>query len=171
MTTARELLEGDFDRGESWNPKKDPSVPNPLYGRGVRWSQGPTAHGTVDFLTIKDDDGVLWSIIVGSYRLRKELLEGEVSVWNDSTKKYQVLETRGPVRVGELVAIHYQGEEQYTNKEGRVVTAPKYRVIRREAAPESQEEKTYPDAFAEAEAIIAAEQKREPAVADDGIPW
>lgn len=165
MATAREQLEGEFDRGVSWNPKKDSTAPNPLYGRGVRWSQGPTAHGMVDFLTIKDDNGVLWSIIVGSFKLKKELLEGEVAVWNDSTKKYQVLETRGPVRQGELVAIHYQGEEQYTNKEGRVVTAPKYRVIRRESAsPESID-------IAEAEAIISAEQTREPVTSDDGIPW
>lgn len=166
--SAREQLQDDFERGESWNPRKNEGDPNPLYGTGVKWSQGTTDYGTADFLTIRDDDGKLWSILVGSFKLKKALLEGEVAVWNDAAQKYDVVETRGPVKAGELVAIQLVGEEQFRNSQGIVVTSPKFRVVRRDGAPA-------PDPIETAEAIIASE-KSEPVAAtptevNDDIPW
>ena len=168
MTTAREQLQDEFERGASWNPRKNPDDPNPLYGTGVKWSQAPTDYGPADFLTVRDDDGKLWSILVGSFQLKKELLEGEISVWDDANQKFNVVETRGPVREGELIAIQLVGEKQYRNKQGIVVSSPKYRVARREGAPVAAVAASS-DPIEAAEAIIAAEQGTPSTT--EGIPW
>lgn len=162
MSTAREQLQNEFERGTSWNPSKDPDAPNPLYGTGVKWSQAPTDYGPADFLTIRDDDGKLWSILVGSFQLKKDLLEGEISVWDDVNQKFNVVETRGPVREGEVIAIQHVGEKQYRNKQGIVVTSPKYRVMRREGAPVAA-----PDPVEEPEQAVPVAA----AETSDGIPW
>lgn len=131
MTSVKESLAGEFERGKPWNPRRNDSDPNPLYGQAVKWSRGTTAHGDADFLTLRDDDGEMWSILVGTYKLRKQLLEGEISEWDDERKAYVVRDTIGQVAPGELIAIEYRGEREFTNSEGRRVTSPDYRTLRK----------------------------------------
>jgi len=131
MSSIKESLSAEFERGKQWNPRKNPDDPNPLYGVAVKWSKGATAHGEADFLTIRDDDDVLWSILVGTYKLKKALLEGEISEWDDEQKVFVVTDTVGPVQPGELLAIEHKGEREFTNKEGRRVTSPDYRTLRK----------------------------------------
>jgi hypothetical protein len=85
-------------------------------------------------LSVRDDDGTLWSILVGTYLLRKRLLEGEVAEWNDETREFETVDILGPVRPGELLAIELRGERQFTNQEGRLVTSPDYRTMRKQPA-------------------------------------
>jgi hypothetical protein len=131
MSAIKDSLAAEFERGKPWNPRKNTDDPNPLYAEAVKWSTGPTAHGEADFLTVRDDDGTLWSILVGTYKLRKILLEGEISKWDETRGEYVVEHTIGPVEPGELVAIEHRGEREFTNQEGRRVTSPDYRVLRR----------------------------------------
>jgi hypothetical protein len=160
MSSVREELAADFERGKPWNPRKDQDAPNPLYGVGVNWSQGTTGFGTADFLTVRDDAGVVWSILVGSYDLKKSLLVGEVSTWNETAGKYEVTDVLGPVKAGELLAIELRGERTYTNKQGKQVTTPSYNTLRK-PAPETDEEEA---------ADEATSDTPEEAV-DDDIPW
>ena len=129
--SIKESLSGEFERGKPWNPRKSSDGPNPLYGEPVKWTRGTTAQGDADFLTVRDDEGELWSILVGTYKLRKQLLEGEISEWDESRNAYAVTDTIGPVQPGELVAIEYRGEREFTNNEGRRVTSPDYRTLRK----------------------------------------
>jgi hypothetical protein len=129
--SARELLAEEFERSKPWNPAKDESVPARLYCRGIGWDKRLTAHGEANFLTVRDDDGVLWSILVGDYKLRKSLLEGELSEWSDEAQGFVVTAVLGPVEVEEAFAIEYRGRRSYTNTEGRTVDAPDWRVLRK----------------------------------------
>jgi hypothetical protein len=132
--SIKDNLADEFERGKPWNPRKNPDDPNPLYGEAIKWSCGTTAHGEADFLSVRDDDGTLWSILVGTYRLRKDLLEGEVSEWDEERNAYAVVDVIGPVQASELLAIEYKGEREFTNKEGRRVTSPDYRTLRKQPA-------------------------------------
>jgi hypothetical protein len=152
----KESLAGDFERGKPWNPRKNEDDPNPLYAAAVKWSKGTTAHGEADFLSVRDDDGTLWSILVGTYRLRKELLEGELSEWDSERNAYAVVDVIGPVQPGELLAIEYRGERTYVNKEGRTVTSPDHRTLRRQP---------------EGAAGMSAEPAAAAAASDDDIPF
>jgi hypothetical protein len=134
VNPIRETLAGEFERGRPWNPRKNPADANPLYGRAVKWSTGHTAHGEADFLTVRDDDGTVWSVLVGTYRLRQDLQLGEISEWDSDANEYRVVDMVGPVKPGELVALEYRGERSFTNKEGRQVTSPDYRVMRKPGA-------------------------------------
>src|SRR5918992_660876 len=127
----KDNLADEFERGKPWNPRKNPDDPNPLYAEAIKWTRGTTAHGEADFLSVRDDDGELWSILVGTYKLRKDLLEGEISEWDENRGVYVVTDTIGPVQPGELLAIEYRGEREFTNKDGRRVTSPDYRTLRK----------------------------------------
>lgn len=127
----KDTLAGEFERGKPWNPRKNPDDPNPLYGEVVKWSRGTTAHGEADFLPVRDDEDELWSILVGTFKLRKDLLEGEICEWDESRDTYAVIDTIGPVQPGELLAIQFRGEREFTNNEGRRVTNPDYRTLRK----------------------------------------
>jgi hypothetical protein len=142
--SIKDNLADEFERGKPWNPRKNPDDPNPLYAAAVKWSRGTTAHGEADFLSVRDDDETLWSILVGTYRLQKDLLEGEISEWDENRNAYAVIDIVGPVQPGELLAIEYKGEREFTNKEGRKVTSPNYRTLRKTAstklnAPDAEE--------------------------------
>jgi hypothetical protein len=130
-SSIKDTLAGEFERGQPWNPRKNQDDPNPLYAEAVKWSTGTTAHGEAEFLSVRDDDGQLWSILAGSYDLRRDLIDGEVREWDDDAKVYRVSKTLGWVAPGELLAIEYRGERTYTNKEGRQVTSPDYRTLRK----------------------------------------
>ncbi len=166
----RDELAGDFERGQVWNPRKNPDDPNPLYGMAVKWSSGTTAHGEADFLTLRDDDGTAWSILVGTFKLKKQLLEGEVSEWDEERNAFAVIRVDGPVEAGELVGIEFVGEREFTNSQGRRVTSPDYRVTRKKD-PAVTGEIEQPPAIDDAEADgIAAEQSEKEAELDD-IPF
>jgi hypothetical protein len=122
-------LAAEFERGKPWTPKKDGSHPRTLIGEVAGWSKGSTVHGPADFLTLRDRDGELWSIIVTNYKLKKALLDGEVSSWDDQQQAFIVLSNDGPVQPGDAVAIEFRGTKDFTTKDGRKVQdAPDYRV-------------------------------------------
>lgn len=68
----------------------------------------------------------------------------------------------GPVEPGELVALEYKGEREFTNKDGRRVTSPDYRTLRKPANPTSMPEPPEPS---------EGEQPQVEDQADDDIPF
>ena len=165
----KDELADDFERGQPWNPRKTEDDPNPLYGMAIKWSQGTTAHGDADFLTIRDDNFTLWSILVGTFKLKKQLLEGEVSEWDPERQEFDVIRVDGRVQPGELVAIEYTGEREFTNKEGRRVTSPDYRVKRKKDPAVSEEVEQL--AIDEAEGDGIASEQADQGALDDDIPF
>src|SRR5262245_4487177 len=101
--------EAEVERGEPW-PYRDEDAPNPLTVEVIRLVEGHTRFGSAEFLTGRDRQGKLWSVLVGAISLKKPLLEGLVERWDDEKAAYVVVKTLGRVQAGEVVSIRYDGE-------------------------------------------------------------
>ena len=62
--------EREVERGEPWL-FREPGTPNPLTIEAERWSTGHTKLGEADFLSGRDRDGKLWSVLVGGVVLKR----------------------------------------------------------------------------------------------------
>lgn len=103
--------EAELERGNPWM-FREPDAPNPLTIKATGWSTGHTKLGEAEFLNGVDRNGNAWSVLVGSTVLRRRLIDGEVSEWDDSRGSYVVTCTEGRVAVGEVVAIRFLGEKE-----------------------------------------------------------
>jgi hypothetical protein len=106
--------EAELRRGEAWRYRED-GAPNPLTLKATGWSSGHTKHGQAEFLNGTDRDGKPWSVLVGSTVLRKRLIDGEVSEWDDERQAFVVTKTIGRVEVGEVVSLLYLGDKEGAN--------------------------------------------------------
>lgn len=112
LSTDRfDAAEAEIDRGEPWRFRED-GAPNPLTIEATGWSTGHTKHGEAEFLNGIDRDGKSWSILVGSTVLRRRLIDGEVSQWDDARGAYVVTSSQGRVQPGEVVSIKYLGDRE-----------------------------------------------------------
>jgi hypothetical protein len=112
MTDSRfDEAEGELSRGEPWR-YREADAPNPLTIEATGWSTGHTKHGEAEFLNGVDRDGNPWSVLVGSTVLRRRLIEGEVSEWDDERSAYVVTGNEGRVQPGEVVSIKYLGDRE-----------------------------------------------------------
>jgi len=102
--------EAEVSRGKPW-PFRDTDAPNPLTILAAGWSSGHTKYGEADFLAGTDRNGTLWSVLVGSVVLRRRLIDGELSEWDDVRKAFVVTEVEGRVQPGEVVSIKYVGDK------------------------------------------------------------
>lgn len=149
----------EVDRGEPWRYREE-GAPNPLVIEVTGWSNGHTQHGSAEFLLGADRDGRKWSVLVGSTVLRRRLIDGEVSEWNDERGCYVVTNIEGRVQPGEIVALKYKGDRQGTSG----AEYADFHVVRKSAVPEAKP----------AESSAAAD---DPAAAsddaggEDGIPF
>lgn len=137
--------ENELSRGTAWRYREQ-DAPNPLTIEATGWSTGRTRHGEAEFLNGVDKNGEPWSVLVGALVLRRRLIEGEVSEWDDSRNAYVVTRTEGRVRAGEVVSIKYLGDRE--NASG----------------------KPYAD-FAVSRKPAAGEDATGPGDGDDGIPF
>ncbi len=102
--------EAEVSRGKPW-PFRDTDAPNPLTIIATGWSSGHTKYGEADFLAGTDRDGTVWSVLVGSVVLRRRLIDGEVSEWDDKRKTFVVTDVEGRVQPDEVVSIKYVGDK------------------------------------------------------------
>jgi hypothetical protein len=103
--------EANLRRGQAWL-YREPDAPNPLTIEVSEWSEGHTVHGPAEFLNGVDKNGNQWSVLVGAAVLRKRLIDGELSDWDDERKAYVVTNLEGRVQEGDIVSILYLGERE-----------------------------------------------------------
>jgi hypothetical protein len=121
--------EAEINRGEPWR-FRDADAPNPLTILATAWSQGHTKHGEAEFLNGVDRTGGAWSVLVGSLVLRRRLVDGEVTEWDDDRKAFVVAATEGRVQPGEVVSIKYLGDKESASGK----SYPDFTVVRKPAA-------------------------------------
>jgi hypothetical protein len=102
--------EGEITRGNPWRFREN--GPNPLTIRATGWTNGHTKHGDAEFLHGVDRDGNGWSVLVGSTVLKRRLIDGEVSEWDDDRKAYIVTAVLGRVAEGEVVSLRFLGDKE-----------------------------------------------------------
>src|SRR4051812_5613306 len=106
--------EAEISRGNAWR-FREATAPNPLTIQASGWSTGHTKHGEADLLNGVDREGNAWSILVGSTVLKRRLIDGEVSEWDDNRKTYTVVDRQGRVADGEVVSIRFLGDKEGGN--------------------------------------------------------
>jgi hypothetical protein len=121
--------EAELRRGMAWK-YREPGAPNPLTLIVTGWSEGHTKHGPAEFLNGIDRDGNAWSVLVGSTVLKKRLIDGEVSEWDNDRQAFIVTDMQGRVAPGDVVSIRYLGDKE--NAAGTPYAA--FNVSRRGAA-------------------------------------
>ena len=101
--------EAEVDRGESWRYREE-GAPNPLTILVTEWVNGHTRHGDAEFLVGVDREGKKWSVLVGATVLRRRLIDGEVSEWDDERQAYVVVRTEGRDQPDDVVSIKFLGD-------------------------------------------------------------
>ena len=131
----------DFDEIESlsqsgtfWSPR-DPEKQHPekLVLRCTGWQTVTSKYDKAQerpVLVGEARDGNVWKVPCDNLDLLP-LYTGDVKVWNDDKGVFEIVVNWGRVRVGEVVAIEYRGDRQYTNRAGQLVTTGSYRFTRR----------------------------------------
>lgn len=150
--------ESDVDRGSPWR-FREPDAPNPLTLEVTEWSTGVTKLGEAEFMNGVDRDSKRWSVLVGAFVLRKNLIDGLVEEWDDERKAFVETARLGRVEPGEVVSMMYLGD-----REGAKYDYPDFRVSRK---PQQTTTSSEADAGTEA----SDEGSGEPVKGDDGIPF
>jgi hypothetical protein len=139
--------EAETRRGRVWN-FRDETAPNPLTILAKGWNTGHTRLGEAEFLTGSDRTGELWTILVGSIVLKKRLIDGEVTEWDDEGQTFRTTGREGRVQAGEVVSLRYKGDRE----SGSGMTYPDFEVVRKPATgstapstPVSYDEPPYDD--------------------------
>ena len=156
---------GDFDEIESlsqsgtfWSPR-DPEKQHPekLVLRCTGWQTVSSKYDTKErpVLVGEARDGDVWKVPCDNLDLLP-LYTGDVKKWNEERGAFEIVGNWGRVRVGEVVAIEYRGDREFTNRDGLLVTTGKYRFTRRPTVGDEPEGD---------EPLAAAEE------ASDDIPW
>jgi hypothetical protein len=139
MAEARD----DFDEIESlsqsgtfWSPR-DPEKHHPekLVLRCTGWQTVASKYDTGKerpVLVGETRDGSVWKVPCDNLDLLP-LHTGDVKEWNDDRGRFEIVDNWGPVRDGEVVAIEYRGDREYTNRAGLLVTTGTYRFTRKPA--------------------------------------
>lgn len=118
--------EAELNRGTAWR-FRDPDAPNPLTIIVTGWSTGHTKHGEAEFLNGLDRNETTWSVLVGSLVLRKRLIDGDVTAWDDAAGRFVTVDVQGRAQPGEVISIRYKGDVESAN--GKVY--PDFEVARK----------------------------------------
>jgi hypothetical protein len=155
--------EAEVDRGESWRFREE-GVPNPLTLKVTGWSSGHTRHGEAEFLIGTDRAGKKWSVLVGATVLRRRLIDGEVSEWDEERQAFVVVRVDGRAAVGDVVSIMYLGDRDT----GDGATYAAFDVVRKPPVnqPPSEADTESPGSAPEPEADSDSGQNT-----DDDIPF
>jgi hypothetical protein len=159
-----DAAEAELDRGEPWRYRED-NAPNPLTIEVEGWVNGHTKHGDAEFLVGADRDGNKWSVLVGPTVLRRRLIDGEVSEWDDERETYVVVDMQGRVQAGDVVSMKYLGDRD----NGSGGSYANFDVVRKPAA-----NGTKPEARDEPKLEATPEPGPEPSTGfgfDDDIPY
>jgi hypothetical protein len=111
IDTRFDDAESELRRGDAWR-YREAGAPNPLTIQVTGWSSGHTKHGEAEFLNGVDREGNPWSVLVGSMVLKRRLIDGEVSEWDDERGAYVVTSSQGRAEAGEVVSIKYLGDRE-----------------------------------------------------------
>jgi hypothetical protein len=126
-TSIFDTVEAEVERGEPWK-YREPGAPNPLTVQVAGWSTGRMKSGDeVEFMTGRDRDGRLWSLLVGAITLKDALIDGNVKRWDDDSGEYVIVQQNGRVQPGEVVSIKYLGDAT-SKRSGQ--TYPTFRIAR-----------------------------------------
>jgi hypothetical protein len=133
-TDPYEELEQLSERGTFWSPRdQGKQHPEKLVVQVERWESKPSKFNPErerPILVGRDRYGTLWMVPCDNLDLQP-LYTGDVKAWNDEKKVFEVVGNWGRTAAGEVVAVEYAGDRNYTNREGQLVTTGSYRFMRK----------------------------------------